>query len=180
MASLNTLRTKFGVVLSIVIAGALLAFILSLKTEMGFSGNDPKVGVIDGEKINYSEYYEQYEQVKAQEQRAEEYLCDDAEVVIVAYGASSRVARSAVNKAREKGEKVGLLRPITLWPFPADALRKAAGHAKAFLTVEMSMGQMVDDVKLAIDCKVPVHFFGRTGGIIPTPGEVLERVEKLL
>ena len=66
MASLNTLRTKFGIVLSIVIAGALLAFILSLKTEMGFSGNDPRVGVIDGEKINYSEYYNQYEQVKAQ------------------------------------------------------------------------------------------------------------------
>jgi len=124
--------------------------------------------------------YQRYEQVKAQEQRAEEYLCGDAEVVIVAYGASSRVARSAVNKAREKGERVGLLRPITLWPFPVDALQKAAGHAKAFLTVEMSMGQMVDDVKLAIDCKVPVHFFGRTGGIIPTPAEVLEKSEKLL
>lgn len=126
------------------------------------------------------ERYKRYEQVKAKEQRAEEYLCDDADVIIVAYGASSRVARSAVNKAREKGEKVGLLRPITLWPFPVDALRKAAGHAKAFLTVEMSMGQMVDDVKLAIDCKVPVSFFGRTGGIIPTPAEVLAEAEKLL
>ena len=126
------------------------------------------------------ERYKRYEQVKAQEQRAEEYLCDDAEVIIVAYGASSRVARSAVNKAREKGEKVGLLRPVTLWPFPVDALRKAADHAKAFLTVEMSMGQMVDDVKLAIDCKVPVHFFGRTGGILPTPAEVLAQAEKLL
>ena len=126
------------------------------------------------------ERYKRYEQVKATEQRAEEYLCDDADVIIVAYGASSRVARSAVNKAREKGGKVGLLRPITLWPFPTGALQKAAGHAKAFLTVEMSMGQMVDDVKLAIDCRVPVHFFGRTGGIIPTPGEVLAEVEKLL
>ena len=126
------------------------------------------------------ERYKRYEQVKAQEQRAEEYLCDDAEVIIVAYGASSRVARSAVNRAREKGEKVGLLRPVTLWPFPVDALRKAADHAKAFLTVEMSMGQMVDDVKLAIDCKVPVHFFGRTGGILPTPAEVLAQAEKLL
>ena len=126
------------------------------------------------------ERYKRYEQVKAAEQRAEEYLCGDADVIIVAYGASSRVARSAVNKAREKGWKVGLLRPITLWPFPTGALQKAAGHAKAFLTVEMSMGQMVDDVKLAIDCRVPVHFFGRTGGIIPTPGEVLAEVEKLL
>ncbi len=100
--------------------------------------------------------------------------------MLVAFGGAARVARSAVNKAREKGEKVGLLRPVTLWPFPVDALRKAADHAKAFLTVEMSMGQMVDDVKLAIDCKVPVHFFGRTGGILPTPAEVLAQAEKLL
>lgn len=126
------------------------------------------------------ERYRRYEQVKAQEQQAEEYLCDDADVVVVAYGASSRVVRSAVNQAREQGIKAGLLRPITLWPFPADAMRKAAGHAKAFLTVEMSMGQMVDDVKLAIDCKVPVHFFGRTGGMIPTPAEVLGEIEKLV
>ena len=98
---------------------------------------------------------------------------------MTAYGASSRVARTAVNQARERGIKAGLLRPVTLWPFPVDAIRKAAGHAKAFLTVEMSMGQMVDDVRLAIDCQVPVHFFGRTGGIIPTPAEVLGEIEKL-
>ena len=90
------------------------------------------------------------------------------------------MVRSAVDMAREQGLKAGLLRPITLWPFPADAMRKAAEHAKAFLTVEMSMGQMVDDVKLAIDCKVPVHFFGRTGGIIPTPAEVLGEIQKLV
>lgn len=126
------------------------------------------------------ERYQRYEQVKAREQRAEEYLCEDAELVVVAYGASARVAKGAVNKAREKGLKVGLIRPITLWPFPVDVLRKAAEHAKAFLAVEMSMGQMVDDVKLAIDCKVPVHFFGRTGGMIPTPAQVLEQAEKLL
>lgn len=126
------------------------------------------------------ERYKRYELVKAQEQRAEEYLCEDAELIITAYGASSRVAKGAVNKAREKGLKVGLIRPITLWPFPADSLRKAAAHAKAFLAVEMSMGQMVDDVKLAIDCKVPVHFFGRTGGMIPTPAEVLGEIEKLV
>ena len=125
------------------------------------------------------ERYKRYEQVKAQEQRAEEYLVEDADTVIVAYGASSRVVRSAVNKAREQGRKVGLIRPITLWPFPVDALQKAAAHARNFLVVEMSMGQMVDDVKLSIDCKVPVHFFGRTGGIIPTPTEVLGEIEKL-
>ena len=107
-------------------------------------------------------------------------MVDDAELVIVAYGASSRVSRGAVNKAREKGLKVGLIRPISLWPFPVDALRKAAGHVKQMLVVEMSMGQMVDDVKLSIDCRVPVHFYGRTGGMIPAPAEILGEVEKLL
>ena len=126
------------------------------------------------------ERFERYETVKREEQRAEEYLVDDADVVIVAYGAASRVSRGAVNKAREKGLKVGLIRPITLWPFPTDTLRKAAGHVKDMLVVEMSMGQMVDDVKLAIDCRVPVHFYGRTGGMIPTPAEVLHEIEKLL
>ena len=106
-------------------------------------------------------------------------MVDDADVVVVAYGASSRVARGAVNKAREMGLKAGLIRPVTLWPFPTDALNRAAAHVKNFLVVEMSMGQMVDDVKLSIDCKVPVHFFGRTGGIIPTPAEVLGEIEKL-
>ena len=115
-----------------------------------------------------------------QEQMAEEYLTEDADIVLVAYGASSRVARSAVNKAREKGIKAGLVRPITLWPFPVDALKRAASHAKHFLAVEMSMGQMVDDVRLAIECKVPVHFYGRTGGMIPTPAEVLTQIEALL
>ena len=126
------------------------------------------------------ERFARYEQVKANEQMAEEYLTEDADIVLVAYGASSRVARSAVNKAREKGIKAGLVRPITLWPFPTQALNRAASHAKNFLVVEMSMGQMVDDVKLAIDCKVPVHFYGRTGGMIPTPAEVLEQIEALL
>ena len=124
--------------------------------------------------------YHRYQLVKEQEQRAEAYLCEDADLVIVAYGASSRVARSAVNKAREQGYKVGLIRPITLWPFPVQALKKAAATAKSFLVVEMSMGQMVDDVKLAIDCKAPVHFYGRTGGMIPTPAGVLEEIERLV
>ncbi|WP_369295071.1 3-methyl-2-oxobutanoate dehydrogenase subunit VorB [Acutalibacter sp.] len=124
--------------------------------------------------------YFRYDQVKRQEQRAETYLCEDAELILVAYGASARVARSAVNQARERGRKVGLIRPITLWPFPADCLQEAAKTAKAFLSVEMSMGQMVDDVKLAIDCKAPVHFYGRTGGMIPTPAGVLEEIERLV
>jgi len=126
------------------------------------------------------ERYERYETIKKNEQRAEEYLVNDAELVVVAYGASARVARSAVNKAREQGKKVGLIRPITLWPFPVDAIKKAASHVDKMLVVEMSMGQMVDDVKLAAECKVPVSFFGRTGGMIPTPAEVLGEIEKIL
>ena len=125
------------------------------------------------------ERFARYGQIKQNEQRAEEYLVDDADVVVVAYGASSRVARGAVNKAREMGLKAGLVRPVTLWPFPEDALKRAAAHARNFLVVEMSMGQMVDDVRLAIDCKVPVHFFGRTGGMIPTPAEVLGQIQGL-
>ena len=126
------------------------------------------------------ERYERYETIKANEQLAEEYRTEDADVIVVAYGASSRVVRSAVNKAREEGLKVGLVRPITLWPFPTDAIKRAADQAKQILVVEMSMGQMVDDVRLATECKVPVHFYGRTGGIIPTPKEVLGEIKKLL
>ncbi len=124
--------------------------------------------------------YHRYQLVKEQKQRAEEYLCQDADLVLVAYGASARVARSAVTKARQQGYKVGLVRPISLWPFPVEALNRAAAQAKSFLVVEMSMGQMVEDVKLAIQCKIPVHFYGRTGGMIPTPAQVLEDVERIL
>jgi len=125
------------------------------------------------------ERYKKYDEIKANEQKCECYLTEDADIVVVAYGASSRVARSAVNSARAEGIKVGLIRPITLWPFPTDAIAKAAETAKCMLTVEMSMGQMVDDVKLAANGKCPVEFYGRTGGIIPTPAEVLEQIKKL-
>ncbi len=124
------------------------------------------------------ERFKRYEIIKQTEQRAEEYLVDDADVVVVAYGASSRVARSAVNAASAEGIKAGLIRPITLWPFPTDALQKAAQHVKKFLAVEMSMGQMVDDVRLAIHDQKPVEFYGRTGGMIPTPAEVLGAIKK--
>lgn len=125
------------------------------------------------------ERFERYEIIKQNEQRAEEYLVDDADIVVVAYGASSRVSRSAVNQAREMGLKAGLVRPITLWPFPTDAIKRAAGTAKEILVVEMSMGQMVDDVRLAVNGAKPVSFYGRTGGMIPTPGDVLSEIKKL-
>ncbi len=124
--------------------------------------------------------FERYEKIKENHQMAEEYLVEDAELVVVAYGASSRVARSAVNKAREEGLKVGLIRPITLWPFPVDSIKNACKTAKTLLTVEMSMGQMVDDVRLSASKETNVEFFGRTGGIIPTPNEVLEQIKKYL
>ena len=92
---------------------------------------------------------------------------------------TARIAHSAVVRARAEGIKAGLLRPITLWPFPVDAIEGCMGCAKAFLSVEMNMGQMVDDVRLAVNGRVPVEFFGRTGGIIPTPDEVLGAIRKL-
>ena len=125
------------------------------------------------------ERYKKYDEIKANHQMSESYLTEDAEIVVVAYGASSRVARSAVNSARAQGIKAGLIRPITLWPFPSDAIEAVTGTAKKILTVEMSMGQMVEDVRLAVNGRIPVEFYGRTGGIIPAPAEVLEQIKKL-
>jgi len=117
-----------------------------------------------------------YDEISAKYQQCEELMCEDADIIVVAYGASARVSRSAVVQARANGVKAGLLRPITLWPFPSDAIAKYADTAKSFLTVEMSMGQMVDDVRLAVNGKKPVQFYGRTGGVIPTPGDNVQEL----
>ncbi|WP_281702504.1 3-methyl-2-oxobutanoate dehydrogenase subunit VorB [Cryptobacterium curtum] len=122
--------------------------------------------------------YERYERIEQSEQRFEGFMLDDAEYVVVAFGASARIARSAVLKAREEGILAGLLRPITLWPYPNDALQEMLDHVKAFLSVEMSMGQMIDDIRLAIHDERPVSFYGRTGGMIPTPEGVLAAIER--
>ena len=122
--------------------------------------------------------YERYKIVEEKEQRAEEYRTEDADVIVVAYGASSRVARSAVNKAREAGKKVGLIRPITLWPFPKKPLEAAAGRVKAFVSVELSMGQMIEDIELATRCKRPVLLCNRVGGMLPSPEFVLSKIEE--
>jgi len=124
------------------------------------------------------ERFKRYEIIKEKEQSAESYLTEDADIVVVAYGASARVSHSAVDMAREQGIKAGLIRPVTLWPFPAQIIQQTAKTAKAFLTVEMNMGQMVDDVKLVVSNKCRVAFFGRTGGMIPTPGEILEAIKE--
>lgn len=130
----------------------------------------------DNERQN-RERFQRYEEIKRDEQRVETYRTEDADVAIVAFGACARIARSAVNEAREKGMRVGLIRPITLWPYPVSAIKECP--AKVFLTVEMNMGQMVEDVRLAAEGAAPVEFFGRTGGVIPTPAEVFEEVRRL-
>jgi Pyruvate:ferredoxin oxidoreductase and related 2-oxoacid:ferredoxin oxidoreductases, alpha subunit len=99
--------------------------------------------------------------------------------VLVAFGLTSRICEKTVDLAREKGVKVGLLRPITLYPFPTNAIAKLAKRVQAFLTVEMNAGQMIEDVRLAVDGKRPVDFYGRMGGMIPSPEEVLMRVESI-
>ena len=123
--------------------------------------------------------FEKYAAMEQAECRWQEEMTEDADYVICAYGTTARIARSAMRKLRAEGIRVGLIRPITLWPFPAAPIAAAAEHAKAFLTVEMSMGQMVDDVRLAVEGKRPVHFFGRTGGIVPTVREIMTQVETL-
>ncbi|HYG97713.1 MAG TPA: 3-methyl-2-oxobutanoate dehydrogenase subunit VorB [Terriglobales bacterium] len=106
------------------------------------------------------------------EQRSEEYMTDDADILLVGYGLTSRILRSAVDEVRAQGMKVGLFRPITLWPWPGKALAAAAAKVKSVLVVEMSTGQMVEDVRLTVNGKVPVEFYGRVGGNIPSVEEV--------
>ena len=108
----------------------------------------------------------------------EEFMMEDAELCIVAYGIASRVAKNAVVAARAEGIKVGLIRPITLWPFPKKAMEAAADKVKGFISVELNMGQMIDDVKLYTQCKKPVALCNRCGGMIPSPDEVLESIRK--
>jgi 2-oxoglutarate ferredoxin oxidoreductase subunit alpha len=130
------------------------------------------------EKHNYK-LQVKYEQVQKNEVICEQYQVDDAEIVVIAYGVAARIVRSAVNKARKEGIKAGLIRPVTLWPFPTDQIAKAADELSIFLVVEMSMGQMVEDVKLAVAGKVPVVFYGRPGGGIPTVDQLLEKIKQL-
>ncbi len=119
-----------------------------------------------------------YEQMEKEDLRYEKIQCDDAEYLMVAYGSSARIAQKAVQLGREKGIKVGLLRPITLFPFPKQQLFELADQVKGILSIELNAGQMVEDVKLSVQHKVPVEHFGRTGGIIHTPEEILEALEQ--
>ncbi len=129
------------------------------------------------EKKNF-ERYEKYRTVEENEALHESYMMDDAEVCVVAFGIASRVAKNAVVAARAEGIKAGLIRPITLWPFPKKALSEAADQVKSFLSVELSMGQMVEDIHLATGCRRPVSLCNRVGGMIPSPDQVLASIRK--
>ena len=123
-----------------------------------------------------------YDEIYANERRALSYLTEDAEIVLTAYGTPARIVKSAVNELRRQGIKAGCIRPITLWPFPDDAYAACAerGCTKAFLCVELSLGQMVEDVKLAVNGKKPVFFYGRTGGTVPEEGELVRAAKDAL
>ncbi len=120
-----------------------------------------------------------YDQMIREETMAESYQTDDAEIVVVGYGSSARVAKAAVDQARAEGIKAGLFRPITLFPFPKQQIEQACRQAKNVLTVEMSMGQMVEDVRYNLEFRVPVHFYGRVGGMVPTTRAVLTEIKRL-
>ena len=120
-----------------------------------------------------------YRVIEEKEVRYEEYMTDDADFLIVAFGSAARISKKVIAIAREQGIKVGLLRPITLWPFPYKRIGELGKKVKGILSLEINAGQMVEDVRLAVECKVPVQWYGRLGGIIPEPEEVVEQIKKM-
>lgn len=128
------------------------------------------------EQFNF-ERFERYKAIEQNEALYEEYMMDDADICLVAFGIAARVSKNAVNEARKQGIKVGLIRPITLWPFPVVPFEKAAERVERFISVELSMGQMIEDIKLAVKCKKPVELCNRAGGMIPSPEQVLEAIK---
>ncbi len=129
------------------------------------------------EKFNFDRY-ERYKKVEENETRWEEYMMDDAEICIAAFGIAARVSKNAINQARKEGIKVGMIRPITLWPFPNAPFLASTSHVKQYISVELSMGQMIEDVRLATECKASCTLVNRAGGMIPSPEQVLEAIRK--
>lgn len=121
-----------------------------------------------------------YKEMEKNEVRVEEFNMENAEIVLTAYGTTSRVAKNAIELLEAEGIKAGLIRPITLWPFPEQAFRDIPATAKAILTVEMSMGQMIDDVKIANEGRLPIYFYGRSGGMCPEPQAIVDKVKEIL
>jgi 2-oxoglutarate ferredoxin oxidoreductase subunit alpha len=130
------------------------------------------------EELNYK-LHARYEQIQKNEVICQQEYVEDADIVVIAYGVAARMVKAAVKRAREQGIKAGLIRPITLWPFPTEQISKAADDWRIFLTVELSCGQMVEDVKLAVAGKSPVLFYGRPGGGVPSTEQILERIVQL-
>jgi len=130
------------------------------------------------EELNWS-LFRRYQLIKQKETAFETFLVDDAKLIVVAFGIAARIAKGAIKSARTEGLKVGLLRPITLWPFPSEKVKELAKSIKHFLVLELNMGQMVEDVQLALEGGAEVSFYGRTGGVIPTPSEVLRVLSRL-
>lgn len=130
------------------------------------------------ERMNF-ERFKRYEVIEKDEPLYESYMMEDAEYCVVAFGIAARVSRNAVDAAREKGIRVGMIRPITLWPFPKKAIADAAKQVKTFLSVELSMGQMIEDIELAMKCTKPVKLVNRVGGMIPSPEQVLGSIEEI-
>lgn len=120
-----------------------------------------------------------YDIMREKEVRVESYNIEDADVVIAAYGTTSRIAKTAITKLEKEGYKVGLIRPISLFPYPYDEFNKIKDACKGVLTVEMNAGQMIDDVKIALKGRMPTYFFGRTGGMVPSPEEIVNEVKKI-
>ena len=127
---------------------------------------------------NNFERFERYKKIEENEVMYEEYMMEDADICIVAFGVTARVSKNAIERARAEGIKVGMIRPITLWPFPKDVLLKAADKVKAFISVELSMGQLIEDVELATRCKKPVLLCNRVGGMITTCDDVLNKIRE--
>lgn len=132
----------------------------------------------DLEKFNLT-LQKKYKIIQQKEQRYESIFLDDAKIILVAYGTMARIARSAVNKLRKKGKKIGLIRPISLWPFPKKAFTCNLSPKTHYLVIEMSYGQMLEDVKLAVNGKARVEFLGRSGGGIPTEEEIIDKIRKI-
>jgi 2-oxoglutarate ferredoxin oxidoreductase subunit alpha len=128
---------------------------------------------------NNIRFQAKYKAIEENEVLYEELACEDADYLIVAFGSAARISQKVVDMARKEGVKVGLFRPITLWPFPTKALNEYKDKVKGILVVELNAGQMIEDVKLAVECKIPVEHYGRLGGIVPTPQEVLGALRSL-
>jgi 2-oxoglutarate ferredoxin oxidoreductase subunit alpha len=150
----------------------------------GSKGRGPHI--LNSLELDYQKHYkhgskllEKYKQAEANEVRYEAYMTDDAEKVVVAFGIVSRIAKGVINRLRSKGVKVGLFRPISLWPFPTVALRNLASEGKRFLDIELNTGQMYEDVRLAVGGGVTVDFLGKWGGIVPTEAEIERKLGTL-